>query len=557
MKSVFNKLLIFVAVMAIVAAAGWFGRKAYKRSAEHKLIALAHQYEAQQDWRNTNLCLKRVLQINPVSVEAYHMIADLLDSTDSSGALPWRVQLAQLEPGNITNRFLWAQDAIKAQNLKSASEALSKMDDTSKNTATYHKLEGALAWNLGQTDEAQKQYAEALRLEPDNQANVLNLETIRLTSTNQTVADAARFSLENKITNAALRPIALQHLLSDAVARRNLPKALAYSKEIVSQPTANFADKITLLQLLRDAKSDAYASQLASLKAAAAHSPQDAFALGHSLAMTDSPATALRWLHELPTEIQTNLPVPLIITDCQIALKDWNGLFTFINRQDWGEIEFYRFAVQSMAHRSLNQEPASANDWHRALRLTAHRLDRLSRLADVARTWGWVPEQTEVLLQITDEFPDEKWAVTQLMAQYYASGKTSELQRLLLKSHTANPDDARIENNLANILLLRNSELDQANLMAKQVYETAPNDPFVISTYAYSLYLQKKPDEAVKVLNNLKPEYLKIPSVAAYYGAIEAGAGHPTIAREYIALAESAKLLPEEKEMVRLAKARL
>jgi predicted Zn-dependent protease len=128
---------------------------------------------------------------------------------------------------------------------------------------------------------------------------------------------------------------------------------------------------------------------------------------------------------------------------------------------------------------------------------------------------------------------------------------------LLLKSHTANPDDARIENNLANILLLRNSELDQANLMAKQVYETAPNDPFVISTYAYSLYLQKKPDEAVKVLNNLKPEYLKIPSVAAYYGAIEAGAGHPTIAREYIALAESAKLLPEEKEMVRLAKARL
>ena len=557
MKSFLKKVLIFAAVMAVVAAAGWFGRKAYKRSAEHKLIALARQYEAQKDWHNTNLCLERVLQINPVSAEAYKMIADLLESTGSPSALIWRVRLAENEPDNVTNRLLWAQTAIKFQNLKSAEEALSKIDDQTKKTAAYHKMAGALAWNLGQPAEAENQYAEALRLEPDNQAVLLNLESIRLTSTNQTVAAPARLALESTITNAALRPVALQHLLTDALDRHNIPKAVAYSTEIVRQPTATFSDKINHLQLLHVAKSDDYGPWLASLQAAALHSPADAFALGRSLATTENPGTALRWLHELPLETQTNLPVPLIITDCQIALKDWNGLLTFVNRQDWGEIEFYRLAVESLAQRSLNHDDASQTDWHKTLRLTAHHLDRLTRLADVTRTWGWAPEQTEVLLQITDEFPDEKWAVSQLMAQYYADGKTGELQRLLLKSHTANPDDTRIENNLANILLLRKSELDQANLMAKQVYEASPSDPFFISTYAYSLFLQKKPDEALKVLNNLKPEYLKIPSIAAYYGVIQAGSGHQALAREPIALADSAKLLPEEKEMVRLAKARL
>jgi len=557
MKSFFKKILIFAAVMAIVAAAGWFGRKAYKRSAEHKLIALARQYEAQKDWRNTNLCLQRVLQINPISVAAYKMIADLLESTGSSSALAWRVQLAGLEPDNVTNRLLWAQTALKFQNLKSAAEALSNIDDQSKKTAGYHKMAGALAWNLGRPDEAEKQYAEALRLEPDNQSILLNLESIRLISTNQTIANTARLALESAITNATLRPVTLQHLLTDALDRHHLAQAVAYSQEIVRLPAATFSDKINHLQLLHTAKSDDYADWLASLKAAAMHSPMDAFALGRSLAATENPGAALRWLHQLAPEMQTNLPVPLIITDCQITLKDWNDLLTFVNRQDWGEIEFYRLAVESLAQRSLNHEDASEMDWRKSLRLTDHRLDRLTRLAEVARDWGWAPAQTEVLLQITDEFPDEKWAVSQLMAQYYADGKTGELQRLLLKSHTANPGDPRIENNLANILLLRKSELDQANTMAREVYEASPTDPFFISTYAYSLFLQKKPDEALKVLNNLKPEYLKIPSIAAYYGVIQAGSGHQAIARQYIALAESAQLLPEEKEMVRLAKARL
>ena len=49
MKSIAKKILIFLAVMAVVAVAGWFGRKAYKKAQEHSLIAQAKQYFDKKD----------------------------------------------------------------------------------------------------------------------------------------------------------------------------------------------------------------------------------------------------------------------------------------------------------------------------------------------------------------------------------------------------------------------------------------------------------------------------------------------------------------------------
>jgi len=245
------------------------------------------------------------------------------------------------------------------------------------------------------------------------------------------------------------------------------------------------------------------------------------------------------------------------MTDCEIALKNWNGLLAFEGKQDWGEVEFYRLAIESLAHRSLKQDAAADSAWHKTLALTAHRLDRLARLAQVTEVWGWTAEKTALLQKITDEFPNEKWAVNQLMATLYANGNSLGLISLLDKIHTADPTDDRIKNNLANLLLLRKSKLDEADQMAEEIYKSSPENPFFISTYAYSLLLQKKTNDALKVLETMKPEYMKIPSVAAYYGVIEAQAGHKEIARDCIARAETAKLLPEEMELIRQAKARL
>jgi hypothetical protein len=131
------------------------------------------------------------------------------------------------------------------------------------------------------------------------------------------------------------------------------------------------------------------------------------------------------------------------------------------------------------------------------------------------------------------------------------------MQTVLSQVQTNLPDDAQLKNNLANVYLLRKTDLAKAFQLSKEAYDQMPENPFFITTHAYSLLLQSKTAEAIKALETLKPEFLKIPCVAAYYGVVQAQAGHKDLAKESLAVAATGKLLPEEKELVRLAKASL
>src|SRR5208282_358637 len=142
MNSLIKKALIFLAVMAVIGAAGWFGRKVYKHSVEHRLLVQASQAVEKKDWRTSNLCLQRVLQINPASVPASRMVAEMLATANSPDELSWRIRVAKLEPNNVTNRFLWAKTAFRLHDLKSATEALSGVEDKWKTTAEFHEIDG-------------------------------------------------------------------------------------------------------------------------------------------------------------------------------------------------------------------------------------------------------------------------------------------------------------------------------------------------------------------------------------------------------------------------------
>jgi predicted Zn-dependent protease len=551
-----RRTLIFIAVMAVVALAGWFGRKAYKKATEHRLVAEASHYLEKQDFRNAGLCLQRALQVSPMSVEVSKLTADMLEEAGAPAALSWRIRTAQLQTNKVEYRFAWAQTALKMNELPSAVQALRGVDEKSRSTAEFHKLAGALAWNLHDITDAEKEYSEALRLEPSNPAVVLNLSTVRLVSTNKVVADNARSTLEKIPTNSPLHITAIRYLADDAVAHKSFERATFYSQQVINDPKATYADKLAHLQILHEANSPRFDSWQTTLEADAARSPYHAYALGHWMQTEETPAFALHWLQSLPFNAQTNLPVPLVITDCQIALKDWKGLLTIVEKQDWGELNYYRLFLESLAKQHLGENRDAETAWQRAFLLSSHRLDRLARLDQVTASWKWTSERVEVLQEIASEFPKETWAGEQLVALYYADGKTRALADLLDKMCSADPSNIRLKNNLATVLLLLKSDIPKAHRLALESYNSSTNNPFFACTYAYSLFLQSKPAEAAKILDPLKAEYLKNPSIAAYYGIVEAGAGHKDIAREPLKLAETSKLLPEEMELVRQAVAR-
>ena len=557
MKSLTKNILIFAAVMAAVAVAGWFGAKAYKKTMERRLVSQGRDYFAKKDFHNASLSLQSALELNPLSANASDAMADLLDAAGNPAALNWRIRAANLDPKNISKRFHWAEAAIKANNLSSAAEALDGVEQEARNTADYHKLKGALAWSARNAAGAEAEYSAAALLDPENRAVQLNLATIHLESTNEAVAQAARASLQQIATNAALHLNALHQLLTDALIHKSMRQAAVFSSQIAKDPAATVTDRIAYLELLRQNQSQDYPAWLASLEKGAHTSAEEAFALGRWKVLTSGPTNALHWMVGLPPQIQTNLPVPLVMTDCQIALKDWNGILGEVQKQDWGEANFYKLALQSLAERSLSQYAGADASWHKAVRASSHRLERLSRLAEVTRVWGWQTERSDLLVEIVGEFPQESWAIDELASQLYAEGKTSEMVSLFFNAYSKDPSNPRLKNNLANLYLLRKTDLDKAYALAKEAYDTSTNNPFFASTYAYSLLLQDKKSEALNVVSLLKPEYLKIPSIALYYGVVQAQSGRKEIAREALKRAEAGQLLPEERAMVQLTESRM
>jgi predicted Zn-dependent protease len=548
---------MFLLAMIALAIFAWFGRKSYKEATERKLVTQARRYLEKKDFPNAALCLQRALQLNPLSASASQSMGDMLDTLGVPAALSWRIHTAELQTNNLECRFAWAQTAVKMRDVDSATFALSGIDQQAATSATYHKLLGALDWEKNDYTGAESNYLEALRLEPTNQAVVLNLATVRLASTNEGIAAEARTSLERIPTTSNLRATAVRYLVDDAIVHKEWPNALRYSQEILDRPDAVFDDKIVRLQILRNAGRPDYASWLGALQAEAQKSPQEAYALGRWMTSVIGPTNAYQWLQSLPVTTQTNAPVPLIEADCLVAMKNWNGLLRLVEKPGWDQVDSYRFALESLARRSLGQDAAAQTAWRKALGECSQRLDRLTRMSQVTSLWGWKLERNDVLKEITAEFPREKWAVDELVAELYEQGNTIELGSVLSKVCDVDPSDAKIKNCLASVFLLRKTELERAYRLAGEAYSSSTNNPFFISTYAYSLLLQNKQDEALKVVNGIRPEYLQIPSISAYYGVIQAQSGHKDLAKGPLDRAQMAKLLPEEKEMVRMAKASL
>lgn len=558
MNRFFKRFLIFFLAIALVVVGGMQARRAVKNVKAKRFVAEAVHYFEQKDLKNTTRCLQAAIQANASSVEAAKLTAEVLESTGSPAAIGWRIRAAQLQPANMTNRLDWAQTAVKLHDLKSAEDALSGLDEGSKSAARYHKVAGALAWGQGKPEEAEQHYQQARRLEPENPSNVLNLATIGLLSTNEAVAQSARLTLQSiAATNGPYTLDALRRLAQEAATRKDVSAALGYTRCAATNSVATFSDRLEYLSLLTATPNADACSWLAVLKQNATNSSDQAFALGRWLERNEGPTNALQWLSKLPAALQTNQPVPLVIADCQVAVKDWTGLAATVEQMDWREAGTLRLGLESLARRSLGQEEEAQALWKRARRQSARRLDRLYRLAQLTSAWGWAAEEKGVLREIVSEFPREKWAVGTLVAKLHDAGETQELEALLSELFAADPDDLDLKASLARVCLLRKNDLPAAHRLAKEAYDATPDDPVVISTYAYSLLLQGRRDEAMSVLDKLKPQALQIPWVAACYGVIEANSGHKDAAREPLERAKSAKLLPEELELVRLARSSL
>ena len=248
---------------------------------------------------------------------------------------------------------------------------------------------------------------------------------------------------------------------------------------------------------------------LAAYQHEAAVNPAKLFDLANWQIKKLSSADALGWLQSLPMQIRTNRPASLLAAQCQMLTGDWRGLQPAIQQQNWSELEFIRHAFLARALRQQNLTEASTAEWGVALQYAGQQKGTLSHFSAWRRGGDGTPRPNKYCGPWWNKYPEEKWATSTLSQALITWHRTRSLMELFDIMFKRNPADLDTEKSAMTAMLLGAQGLDPYDL-AREVYEKAPANPSFASTYAFSLYLQRKFPEALKVIQRLTPKDLRI-----------------------------------------------
>ncbi len=544
-------ILAGVAVMLGLLGLWFYGRPAYRRHQETRAVERAQSQLAKGDYRNASLSARQALRANPNNLEACRIVASLAERARSPYVLDWRRRIVDLAP-TVENKLMLASSALRAQGppYPLAAQTLEELRNSAQNVAAYHAVSAELALRLKKTTEALAQFEEASRLEPTNELHRLNLAVLQLQSTNAVAATAARATLERLRTSTNVGPVALRWLVAESLGRNDLPAAERFSRQLLADPRSLPDDRLQHLTILQQSKNPEFGPYLAALQKNALTNAVEIYGISAWLISNGRAGDALGWLTNCPVKVRGEQPVPLALVDCYLATKDWEGLETSLQGQKWGDLEFLRLAFLSRTAAEQNQRLAADARWRTALREAGDRLGPLTSMLGMATTWGRQQAKEDLLWQIAQRFPKERWALRELERMYLGAGNTRGLNKVYSMMASYAPQNFVAQNNLAATSLLLNLNLAKAHESAKELFSQRPQEAVVASTYAYSLHLQGRTREGLAVLAKLKGDALESPSVALYYGLLLSETGETNKAGKYLDLAQKSNLLPEEKVLL-------
>jgi Flp pilus assembly protein TadD len=515
----------------------------------------AQQFAAKGDLPRAMLRARQVFNLNPDNPAGIRVFADVADYFGSPYALYWRQRLVLLNPDS-TNRLALARTALRAEAFPfpTATRALNEIAPAARQNPAYHLVAGALAVKLSDMPAAEQHYAEALKLNPDDPVNRMSLAVVRLQSGNPKLIADSRTTLELLRTDRQLGLLAARSLVGESIARREFGRAETLSQQILTNQQVSFSDRIVHLAILNAGKSPRFETFLGETKKHAEENPYYVGELASWLNRFGFAQAALDWLNGLPARLTKQGMVPIAIADSYVALGRWKGLAGFLGKERWMELDAVRIGMMAFASRKEFGDERYSITWQQAILLAARSPTMLNTLAEMAAGWGWKQETEDVLWTAVRKYPAESWPLKALENLYTGQRDTAGLRRVFQALVKKNPKDALARNNYAMVSLLLGEDAAEAHRYAAELHAAEPDNPVFASTYAFSLYLRGRPQEAAQALRALGLARLDDPSLAAYYGVFLSAAGDTQTARTYLGKSAKAFLLPEEQALVARAK---
>ena len=541
------------AILIVLAAAGWFGRSAYKSYQEKHSLSQAQAFLASGDYRNALLSARQTLLLNPTNVPACRIMAALADLSHSPAVLDWQQRIVETEP-TIENKLAWAATGLRYQNppFPLTAQILDELAATATNLVTYQMVAANLAVRTRRLADAETHFETAAKLDPTNQLYELNLAIIRLGSANEAKVATSRKVLEKLRTDAHLGLPALRALVVDRLAHKDAAAANDYSTQLLASPQATLADQLQQLGILQQLKSGDFTARLQTVQQQSATNAPAVAEVAAWMQANGLLADDIEWLTGLPASLQAQQPVRLALANAYLASGDWRTLRDFVSKGRWDDLEFLRLALLSHAWSQLGVPQVADSNWGLAVNETGNRFGAMTTLLGLAEQWQLKHESEDLLQRIVQKFPGERWAQQRMEQLYLAAGNTAALNQLYARLVLLFPTEAGFKNNLTTTSLLLKTNLPQACQWAEEVYARKTNDLFVVSTYAFALHLQGRTKDGLAIMQKLDGRSLEQPAAALYYGLLLNATGATNAAARFLKIAKTNRQwLPEEKRLLR------
>jgi cellulose synthase operon protein C len=546
-----------IGALCLLVALCWGGHTFYVRWQEHKLMRQSHVAFDKNDLRWAAMAAQRAYAVDPKSADACRTLAVIAEKQNSAEAIEWRRRVVALEPGSMPDRTALVESALRFEQPAIAAEALAQVPSAQQNDARYHSTAAHLALTKHDFAAAEQHFEAAVRLAPNDPRSQLELAECQLRSGDRGKREAGRALAERVKSDPRVRLDALRVLINDAVHWRRDSVSVELAKELDALPAATFADRLVALGILHSLNDPDFSAALTRLEGESTQSPEKAAKLITWMNSQRLALLAIDWSKRLPPEMLGSIQFRFALADAYVRLRDWTSLKTMLQRGSWGRGEPVRRALQAKAARETGDDIGFEKNWVAAVAAAEGDPERLKLLQAMAFRWSWPDKGTAVLWMLAENPAARREALEALYRHYAEQRDTAGLYRALSRLVAVMPHDPAVRNNFAQISLLLKAETFRARGIARELHAAHPHEAAFASTYAFALFESGDVKGAVKVMSQLTPEQLHDPSIAAYYGILLAAAGQNDAATEYFAVAEKAKLLPEEEELVARAKASL
>lgn len=536
----------------------WGGYRLYTVFESRHLARRSAAYLSGNELRQAALSALRALQLHPSNLVAIRVLAEVAERANDRSALGWRRKAIELEPDSIEARLAFVNCALQFKDVAAAEKVFRQVYEKRRNSAEFHATAARLAEAKKETTDAENHWAEAVKLAPENKYYQLQFGLALLRIENPAKRKTAVTMLEQLRNDGKQRVAATRALILDGITHHANGQDLAVlARELQNYPDATFSDRLLYLDLLRQLRDPQFPRSLTDIEKDAASKPANLAPLLSWMNANGMNLLAIEFAATLPHDALNQWPVPLARAESYSKLADWSKLESLLMDEDWGQFEFLRHAYLSLAFREKGRPSVAEREWTLAQKQAGSQVQLLSLLSRTVSEWGWEKENTDLLWLLTKHAETQLEAFQALYQKYTAAGDTPGLYRVLMRLADLVPTDRRIQNNLAQLRLLLSADVDRARKVAADVYSQEPSNPDYVSTYAFALYTKGDASGALKIMNGLSESQLRNPSLAVYYGIILAAVGENGRAREYLKLAGSAKLLPEERSLVTKAESSL